>query len=64
MFNGKTHIDNHTIVDNVIPNCLSNELYKGILDDNATGVFNGKIFVSQVAQKTNAYQSNKNILMI
>jgi Fe-S cluster assembly protein SufD len=60
---GHSHIDNHTIVDNIKPNCLSNELYKGILNDHATGVFNGKIFVRQLAQKTNAYQSNKNILL-
>jgi Fe-S cluster assembly protein SufD len=60
---GQSHIDNHTVVDNVKPNCLSNELYKGMLDDNATGVFNGKIFVRQQAQKTNAYQSNKNVLL-
>ena len=60
---GQSHIDNHTIVDNIKPNCLSNELYKGILDDQSTGVFNGKIFVRQAAQKTNAYQSNKNILL-
>jgi len=60
---GSSHIDNHTIVDNIKPNCLSNELYKGILTDKSTGVFNGKIFVRQPAQKTNAYQSNKNILL-
>ncbi len=60
---GHSHIDNHTVVDNIKPNCLSNELYKGILSDHATGVFNGKIFVRQPAQKTNAYQSNKNILL-
>lgn len=60
---GETHVDNHTIVDNVQPHCLSNELYKGIVDENATAVFNGKIFVRQDAQKTNAYQSNKNILL-
>jgi Fe-S cluster assembly protein SufD len=60
---GNSHIDNHTIVDNIKPNCFSNELYKGILNDQATGVFNGKIFVRQAAQKTNAYQSNKNILL-
>lgn len=60
---GKTHVDNHTIVDNVKPNCYSNELYKGVIGDDATGVFNGKIFVRQDAQKTNAYQSNKNILL-
>jgi len=61
--NGHTHVDNHTVVDNREPNCVSNELYKGILDDHVTGVFNGKIFVRQIAQKTNAYQSNKNILL-
>ena len=60
---GKTHVDNHTIVDNVKPHCLSNELYKGILDGQSSGVFNGKIFVQPQAQKTNAYQSNKNILL-
>ena len=60
---GNTHIDNHTVVDNVKPNCFSNEFYKGILADNSSGVFNGKIFVRQDAQKTNAYQSNKNILL-
>jgi Fe-S cluster assembly protein SufD len=61
--NGHTHVDNHTVVDNREPDCLSNELYKGILNDHATGVFNGKIFVRQPAQKTNAYQSNRNILL-
>jgi Fe-S cluster assembly protein SufD len=60
---GTSHIDNHTLVDNVKPNCFSNELYKGIIDDEATAVFNGKIFVRPQAQKTNAYQSNKNILL-
>lgn len=61
--NGQSHIDNHTVVDNVQPNCQSNELYKGIMDGSSTGVFNGKIFVRQPAQKTNAYQSNKNVLL-
>jgi Fe-S cluster assembly protein SufD len=60
---GQSHIDNHTVVDNVLPNCFSNQLYKGIMNDDATGVFNGKIFVRPQAQKTNAYQSNKNILL-
>ena len=60
---GNTHVDNHTVVDNVKPNCLSNELYKGIIDDTATAVFNGKIYVQKDAQKTNAFQSNKNILL-
>jgi Fe-S cluster assembly protein SufD len=63
MVDGKTHVDNHSIVDNVMPNCFSNEFYKGIVDGTATGVFNGKIFVRQDAQKTNAYQSNKNVLL-
>ncbi len=60
---GKTHIDNHTLADHQKPHSVSHELYKGLLDGNATGVFNGKIFVRQDAQKTNAFQSNKNILL-
>jgi Fe-S cluster assembly protein SufD len=60
---GSSHVDNHTVVDNVQPNCFSNELYKGILNGEASGVFNGKIFVRPQAQKTNAYQSNKNVLL-
>lgn len=60
---GRTHVDNHTVVDHTKPNAYSNELYKGIMDDKSTGVFNGKIFVRQDAQKTNAFQSNKNILL-
>jgi Fe-S cluster assembly protein SufD len=63
LLDGKTHVDNHTIVDNVKPNCFSNELYKGIMDGESIGVFNGKIFVQVDAQKTNAYQSNKNVLL-
>ena len=59
----KEHFDNHTLVDHRMPNCFSNELYKGIMSDDSTGVFNGKIFVRQDAQKTNAYQSNKNMLL-
>ncbi|WP_422004211.1 Fe-S cluster assembly protein SufD [Roseivirga pacifica] len=59
----KTHVDNHTVVDHMMPNAYSNELYKGIMDDKSKGVFNGKIFVRQDAQKTNAFQSNKNILL-
>lgn len=63
LLKGNTLADNHTIVDNRMPHCESNELYKGIMDDQSTGVFNGKIFVRKDAQKTNAYQSNKNILI-
>ena len=56
-------VDNHTLMDHQVPNCESNELYKGIINDKAVGVFNGKIFVRKDAQKTNAYQSSKNILL-
>ena len=61
--NKKQHIDNQTSVYHAKPNCQSNELYKGILDDESTGVFNGRIHVFKDAQKTNAYQSNKNVLL-
>ncbi len=56
-------VDNHTLVDHRMPNCNSNELYKGIVDGHSTATFNGKIFVRKDAQKTNAFQSNKNILL-
>ena len=56
-------IDNHTIIDHQVPHCLSNELYKGVIFDKATAVFNGKVFVRKDAQKINAFQSNANILM-
>ncbi len=57
------HVDNHTSVDHRVPNGTSNQLYKGILNQAARGVFNGKIFVRPVAQKTNSYQLNKNLLL-
>jgi Fe-S cluster assembly protein SufD len=57
------HIDNHTAIDHASPNGRSHELYKGVLDDQAHGVFNGKIFVRPVAQKTNTLQSNNCILL-
>ena len=60
---GTSLIDNHILIDHIVPNCQSNQLYKGILDDEGTGVFNGKIFVKQDAQKTNAFQSSKAILL-
>ncbi|MCH7403375.1 Fe-S cluster assembly protein SufD [Belliella kenyensis] len=63
LLNGKTHVDNHTNVDHTKPHADSNELYKGILADSSRGVFNGKIFVRQDAQKTNAFQQNNNILL-
>ncbi|MBN9297668.1 MAG: Fe-S cluster assembly protein SufD [Filimonas sp.] len=54
-------IDNHTLVDHRKPNCLSNELYKGVLAGHAKAVFNGKVYVHQEAQKTNAFQQNNNL---
>jgi len=59
----KSLFDNHTLVDHRQPHCQSNELYKGVVDGKATAVFNGKIYVRKNAQKTNAFQSNKNILL-
>ncbi len=63
LLQGETLADNHTVVDHRKPNSYSNELYKGVIDENARGVFNGKIFVRPHAQKTNAFQSNRNILL-
>jgi len=61
--NGNQVVDNHTLVDHRKPNCNSNELYKGIIEDKSSATFNGKIYVRKDAQKTNAFQSNKNILL-
>lgn len=63
MINSNELFDNHTHVDHHVPHCNSNETYRGILSGNATGVFNGKVFVHRDAQKTNGYQSNNNILL-
>lgn len=60
---GTQHVDNHTRVDHAVPSCFSDEKYKGILKDQSTAVFNGKIIVHEQAQKTNAYQRNQNILL-
>ena len=57
------HIDNFTRINHSQPDCNSKQLYKGILDNDATGVFNGRIFVARDAQQTNAFQANNNILM-
>ncbi len=59
----KQHVDNNTFIEHAVPECLSNEKYKGILDDEAKGVFSGKIYVKKDAQKTTAYQLNKNMLL-
>jgi Fe-S cluster assembly protein SufD len=63
LVSGTDLFDNHTLVDHLVPNCQSNETYKGLLGGKATGVFNGKVHVHVDAQKTNAYQQNKNILL-
>jgi Fe-S cluster assembly protein SufD len=59
---GTTHCDNHTYIGHDVPDCTSDELYKGIVGGKATGVFNGKVQVERDAQRTRAYQSNANIL--
>jgi len=61
--NDKSLIDNHTSVDHFDENSISNEHYKGIMGGRSNGVFNGKIFVRKKAQKTNAFQSNNNIIL-
>ena len=57
------HTDTHSVIDHKQPHCNSHQLYKGILDGNARAVFNGKIFVREGAQKTDAMQTNKNLLL-
>lgn len=59
----KQHVDHNTLVHHIEPNCESHQDYKGIFDDRSTGVFNGKVVVEKLAQKTNAFQSNNNILI-
>lgn len=60
---GHQLVDNHTSVDHRMPNCESNELYRGVMLDKGTGVFNGKIYVHEDAQKTNAFQQNNNLVL-
>ncbi|WP_405574268.1 Fe-S cluster assembly protein SufD [Winogradskyella sp. Asnod2-B02-A] len=59
----KQHVDHNTLVHHIEPNCESHQDYKGIFDDSSTGVFNGKVVVEKLAQKTNAFQANNNVLM-
>ncbi len=59
----KQHVDHHTLVHHKQPNCESHQDYKGIYGENSTGVFNGKIIVDKIAQKTNAFQQNNNVLI-
>jgi Fe-S cluster assembly protein SufD len=60
---GRQHVDNHTRIDHAKPHCSSRELYKGILDEQSRGVFNGRIIVRPGAQKTDSKQTNKNLLL-
>lgn len=60
---GNQHVDNHTAMDHAQPNCNSYEIYAGVLGGSARGVFNGKIFVRRDAQKTDAKQTNRNLLL-
>lgn len=60
---GHQLVDNHSCVDHQQPNCTSNQLYKGILNESSHAVFNGKILVKPIAQKTNSYQLNKHLLL-
>jgi Fe-S cluster assembly protein SufD len=60
---GEQHIDNHTEIDHAKPHGTSHELYKGILDDQAAAVFNGRIIVRKDAQKTDSKQTNKNLVL-
>jgi len=63
VLSGKQHVDNHTLIDHVAPHCDSVELFKGILDENARGIFDGRIIVEPNAVKTNSRQTNKNLLL-
>ncbi len=65
LYLGSDHqlVDNHTFMNHRLAHCNSNEIYKGVLLDKAVGVFNGKVYVHQDAQKTNAFQQNNNLLL-
>ena len=63
MARGGQHMDNTTVIDHAVPHCESREVYKGVLDDTARGVFQGKIIVRQDAQKTDGHQLNRTLLL-
>ena len=63
MLSGTQHADTHSTIDHMVPNCTSHQTYKGVLNDSARGVFNGKVFVRENAHGTDAQQSNKNLLL-
>lgn len=56
------HVDNNTLIEHLVPNCLSRELYKYVLDDSAVGAFAGKVLVHEGAQKTSSQETNANLL--
>ena len=56
-------VDTYTHITHVVPHCTSNELFKNVLDERAVGVFSGRIFVNEGAQKTEAYQTNRNMCL-
>ncbi|HEV8439402.1 MAG TPA: Fe-S cluster assembly protein SufD [Methylomirabilota bacterium] len=60
---GRQHVDTHTVVDHAAPRAMSRQLYKGILDCRARGVFNGRVIVRPGANGTDAHQTNKNLLL-
>ena len=59
----KQHVENYLKVNHNVPHCTSNEKFKGVLDDEATGIFNGHVYVAPNAQKTDAHQNNSNIIL-
>jgi Fe-S cluster assembly protein SufD len=63
MASGRQHVDYHTLIEHKVPHCTSREDYKGVLGGRGRGVFNGRVIVHEGAQKTDASQSNKNLLL-
>ena len=63
LLNGTQHCDNHTLLNHLVPNCPSYELYKHVLEGKATGVFKGQIYVHREAQKTDAVQNSRTLLL-
>ena len=63
MLDGEQHSDTHSSIDHAVPNCVSHQTYKGVLNGRSRGVFNGKVFVRENASGTDAQQQNKNLLL-
>jgi Fe-S cluster assembly protein SufD len=62
LLRGSEHVDYHTCIEHAVPNCTSDEIFRGVIGDRATAVFNGRIHIHPDAQKTNAQLSNRNLL--